>query len=422
MVVRAWLVVGILIIGVAWYLTVLAPPPDFQATASSPIDSYRKAGLMPQVGALKMSTAIGHEVFELPATDAEYLEEAAASQMASMPGMNMPGMNMGGDAKPGSPMQMQMGDTKDEPAMNMADGAKPGMQMQMDDAKPGSSMQMGDDKEKPAMQMAGDAKPGMQMQMGDTKDEPAMKMADGAKPGMQMPMGDAKPGSSMQMQMGDDKEKPAMKMADGAKPGMQMPMGEAKPGSPMQMQMGDAKDKPHDEPAMQMAGAKPEADHGDEAEAGHGGEEQEAAGGHGGGGGIALVSAGSGTPIDRTIEIKMAEWGYTPGTVMVKPGEVIRFVITNAGTLPHEFMIMTGPGMGAVNYRIQRADWSLTEHEAIYENPLVMPGDTFETVLKIEQPGMWMFMCMFPYHMRLGMMGMMMTEGMAGMNMGGMKM
>jgi len=51
-----------------------------------------------------------------------------------------------------------------------------------------------------------------------------------------------------------------------------------------------------------------------------------------------------------------------------------------------------------------------------------MPGDTFETVVKIEQPGMWMFICMFPYHMQMGMMGMMMTEGMTGMNMGGMKM
>jgi len=334
MVIRAWLLVGTFIIGVAWYLTVLAPPPAFQATAASPIDSYRQAGLMPQVGSFKLSTAIGHEVFDLPAADAEQLEEAS-SQMASMPRMNM-----GGDAKSGSPMQMQMGD------------AKPAMQMQMDDAKPGSSMQM----------------QGMKMEEPD---------ADHGE----------KPGSMTGMAMARPDEKQAMQM-----------------------------------PGMNMAGAEPEADHAEEAEAGHGGEEQEVAGVHSGGSGIALVAAGSGTPIDRTIEIKMAEWGYTPGNVMVKPGEVIRFVVTNAGTIPHEFMIMSGPAMGAVNYRIQRADWNMTEHEAIYENPLVMPGDTFETVVKIEQPGMWMFICMFPYHMQMGMMGMMMTEGMTGMNMGGMKM
>ncbi len=49
----------------------------------------------------------------------------------------------------------------------------------------------------------------------------------------------------------------------------------------------------------------------------------------------------------------------------------------------------------------------------------------FEMVVKIEKPGAWMFMCMFPYHMQLGMMGALATkgmEGMEGMNMGGMKM
>ena len=349
MVIRAWLVVGVLLIGVAWYLTVFAPLPSVQATAPSAIDTYRQAGLMPPAGAVKMSTSIGHEVFELPAADAEHLKEAEASQMASIPGMNM-----GDGASSGSSMQMQMDDDK------------PGAQMQMDDAKPGSSMQMQMDDAKPAEEQA---MPGMNM-------EAAKADADHG-----------------------EKDEPMKGMA---------------------------MDKPAEEqamPGMNTAGAKPEADHAEEAEAGHGDDEAEAGeGGHAGGGGIELVSANSNTSVDRVIEVKMTEWGYSPGTVMVKPGEVVRFVVTNAGTIPHEFMIMTGPAMGAVNYRIQRADWNLTEHEAIFENPLVMPGDTFETVLKIDQPGAWMFMCMFPYHMQMGMMGMMMTEGAAGTNMDGMKM
>ena len=45
-----------------------------------------------------------------------------------------------------------------------------------------------------------------------------------------------------------------------------------------------------------------------------------------------------------------------------------------------------------------------------------MPDRTFELVVKIHKPGMWMYMCMFPYHMQLGMMGMLMT---AGVDMGG---
>jgi uncharacterized cupredoxin-like copper-binding protein len=50
----------------------------------------------------------------------------------------------------------------------------------------------------------------------------------------------------------------------------------------------------------------------------------------------------------------------------------------------------------------------------------VAPGQDFQVTVEIGEPGLWMFMCMFPYHMQFGMM----TEGMDGsMNMGaGMKM
>ncbi len=122
--------------------------------------------------------------------------------------------------------------------------------------------------------------------------------------------------------------------------------------------------------------------------------------------------------VDRTIEVEMREWGYTPDHVMVEPGEVIRLKVKNAGALPHEFMLMDGVGMQAVDYRIERADWNLLEHEAIYEVPIVMPGRSFEMVAKVHRSGMWMYMCMFPYHMEQGMMGMFMTAGVSMEGMG----
>lgn len=154
--------------------------------------------------------------------------------------------------------------------------------------------------------------------------------------------------------------------------------------------------------------------------------------GHGAGGadvGITILAEGSAAEVapvldrldvDRTVKIEMREWGYSPGHVMVEPGEVIRFVVSNAGALPHEFMLMDGVGMQAVNYRLGRADWNLLEHKAIYEVPLVMPGHSFELVAKFLKPGMWMYMCMFPYHMEHGMMGMFMTAGVSMDGMGGM--
>ena len=113
----------------------------------------------------------------------------------------------------------------------------------------------------------------------------------------------------------------------------------------------------------------------------------------------------------RRIDLAMKEWGYSAPSLTVKTGEVVRFVVTNKGSMPHEFMLMGGPDMQAVNYRLGRADWNLTEHEAPYENPVVMPGDTFELLVRADKPGMWMYMCMFPYHMQLGMMGMLMASG-----------
>jgi uncharacterized cupredoxin-like copper-binding protein len=145
--------------------------------------------------------------------------------------------------------------------------------------------------------------------------------------------------------------------------------------------------------------------------------------GHGAGGvdvGITILAKGSAAEVapvlgrldvDRTVEVEMREWGYSPEHVMVEPGEVIRLVVSNAGALPHEFMLMDGVGMQAVDYRLDRADWNLLEHEAIYEVPVVMPGGSFELVAKIHKAGMWMYMCMFPYHMEQGMMGMFMTAG-----------
>lgn len=124
-------------------------------------------------------------------------------------------------------------------------------------------------------------------------------------------------------------------------------------------------------------------------------------------------------PVDRTIEISMKEWSFQPGMVTVNPGEVVRLAVRHDGYTPHEFMIMTGAAMNAINYRLERADWSLLEHKSLFEKSLALPGDRFEVVLKVQKAGSWMFMCMLPYHMQLGMMGMLMTPG-AAMDMGAM--
>jgi uncharacterized cupredoxin-like copper-binding protein len=294
MVVRFTVFMGVLLGVVSWLLLVPFAPADFQASSRSAIDDARKAGLVPMPGELKMSTTVGHDVFEVPDADAERLAEII-----------------------------------------VAEGGTAGMEG---------------------------------MAMGETEGEQA-----------EQPM-----------------------------PGMQM--GEKEAEQPMEgMQMGGTEGEQAEMPMQGMA-MESEGEHGEETEAGHGG-----------GGGLTIMGADMAGMAGRTIEIDMAEWEFSNKSITVKPGEIIRLVVRNKGNMPHEFMFMQGPAMQAVNYRLERADWNLLEHEAPYEQAIVLPGDSFEVVMRIEQPGMWMYMCMFPYHMQFGMMGMMMTEG-ASMDMGGMKM
>ncbi len=124
-----------------------------------------------------------------------------------------------------------------------------------------------------------------------------------------------------------------------------------------------------------------------------------------------LVSEDGG--FDREISLTMSEWKFSDMNIEVKTGERIKFTIKNGGQIPHEFMFMSAPLMQAVKYRATRADWNLVEHKALFEQALVLPGGDFTFVLKVTKPGSWMFMCMLPYHMQMGMMGQMSTKGMA---------
>jgi len=127
-------------------------------------------------------------------------------------------------------------------------------------------------------------------------------------------------------------------------------------------------------------------------------------------GGLNITEDGA---FDREINLSMNEWRFSKMKIEVKNGERIRFNVVNDGQIPHEFMFMTMPAMAAISYRAKRADWSLLEHEALYEKSLVLPGGKFTFVAEIAQDGAWMFMCMLPYHMQLGMMGQMATPGKA---------
>jgi Cu/Ag efflux protein CusF len=290
MVARVWLISGILLVVLAWILMVPLSPPTVQQTPMSMIEGYRADGLMPALGAFEMSDEIGHDVFEVPATDAAHLKEALAA---------------------GAMEDMAHGE-----------GTMEGM-------------------------------PEQDTHMAAPMDKNAAQTPD--TPGMQK--------QAMETMPQEDSEG----MPDGA----------------------------HQEPAMEHQSGETM-----EAMDKHRDEELHAASGHGRGGeaaGISILAQGSadtiasavsGLTISKTVELTMDEWGYRPNHVMVAPGDLVRLIVRHAGNTPHEFMLMTAPAMGAVNYRLTRADWNLLEHEALFEKPVVLPGDSFQMVLRIHKPGM----------------------------------
>jgi len=249
--------------------------------------------------------------------------------------------------------------------------------------------------------MGGMKMEGMEMPMG-TEGKKPMKME--GEDGMKMPK-DTESGTTMKMAGEAEKKTPmgteggtTMKMAGEAE--KKTPMG-TEGGTTMKM-AGEAEKKmpmgTESKTPMKMAGDG-DPEHAKEEDA----ESKEE-------GGLKITQEGT---FDREINLTMAEWKFSNLKIDVKKGERVRFNITNGGKIPHEFMFMTMPAMAAVNYRARRADWNLLEHEALYEQSLVLPGGKFSFVAEIKENGAWMFMCMLPYHMQMGMMGQMATPGMA---------
>jgi len=337
MIMRTFLLLGLLLLGGTAYFVVVQTPPTFQNPPGvSEVTRLQEEGILP-TGPLFENEEIEHDIFEVPAKDEEMLEIAMANMDMDM---DMGGMDMG-DGQ----MDMAQGGTLD---MDMdGDGV---MDMSSADMN-GGGMDMGEGQT--------DMAEGGAMDMGDGQ----MDMTEGATLDMDMDGDGVMDMSSADMNSG------GMDMGDG------------------QMDMAESEGEDDEEEAERlMAGQMA---------------------------GLILENDGE---FDREIKLSMVEWGFSDLSIDAKPGERIKFTLRNDGTVLHEFMFMTMAAMQAVNYRAKRADWNLLEHEALFEQSLLLPGEEVTFVATVTKPGAWMFMCMLPYHMQMGMMGQMATEGMA-MNM-----
>ena len=104
----------------------------------------------------------------------------------------------------------------------------------------------------------------------------------------------------------------------------------------------------------------------------------------------------------RTIEILLNEMDYAPARIEVKRGEQIRFIVRNAGTEDHEFLLAS-------------TEDNLKHAEAMKKNPKMehddpngvrlAPKKSAEILWKFTKAGTFEFACLIPDHREYGMTG-----------------
>jgi len=150
-----------------------------------------------------------------------------------------------------------------------------------------------------------------------------------------------------------------------------------------------------------------------------------AAGAHGGGHGASSGEPGKASEASRTITVEMYDNYYEPEEINVEPGETVRFVVKNEGSLVHEFNI----GTPSMHEGHQKEMMMMVEHGVIqggklnkhmmnmdmgngktmkHDDPnsvLLEPGQSKEVVWKFTEKGDIEFACNVPGHYQAGMYG-----------------
>jgi uncharacterized cupredoxin-like copper-binding protein len=111
---------------------------------------------------------------------------------------------------------------------------------------------------------------------------------------------------------------------------------------------------------------------------------------------------GSAAGPSRTIEVTMSEMEFNPSRIEVKRGEQIRFIVRNAGTEDHEFLLAS-------------TEDNLKHADAMKKNPRMAHDDpngvrlaskkSAEILWKFTKAGTFEFACLIPDHRDYGMTG-----------------
>lgn len=152
-----------------------------------------------------------------------------------------------------------------------------------------------------------------------------------------------------------------------------------------------------------------------------------AAGGHDGmhGQGANFGKPGKASDAGRTITVEMHDNYYEPESIEVSPGETVRFVVENKGSLVHEFnigtaamheahqeemMMMVNHGVidgGTIHHDMMEMDMG-NGHSMKHDDPnsvLLEPEQSKEIVWMFSEKSDIEFACNVPGHYQAGMYG-----------------
>lgn len=107
--------------------------------------------------------------------------------------------------------------------------------------------------------------------------------------------------------------------------------------------------------------------------------------------------------VNRTVKVIAYDtMKYDANTWVVRSGETVRFVITNAGKIPHEFVL----GDAATQQKHSAMMKRMPSMEQTEPNALTLaPGQTKEIVWQFTSPGKIQAACHIPGHYEAGMVG-----------------
>lgn len=132
---------------------------------------------------------------------------------------------------------------------------------------------------------------------------------------------------------------------------------------------------------------------------------------------------GAAAEVTRTVEVKMGDISFEPKNIDVKPGETVRFVLRNEGSLLHEFNI----GKAAAHAAHQKEMVTMVQNGTLtptgakahsmggmkmvgmeHNDPnsvLIEPGATKELIWTFSKSTDLEFACNVPGHYQSGMVG-----------------